>query len=341
MRQLSLFEGRPLPAEPGLLDGAAGPPPGDGAPAGQLDLFAQRTLRLSRAAGAIAAGELGEARRMLAELAALHPADADIRRQSERIAALDRKLARATASAAPAAALLEIARGLELESGAFASLRRVLLGRVAAALRAAEGDDGRLEGQPPGYYWLAAGEVAEAHASLLRAVEARRSARALFLLGDAATSLGEPAARRFYLEALLGDPFDASLASARDEAVRGLPDVARYELEIEDEPAAWSAPVGIVTGVLPPPLGIASVPDEVGAGGAAASGGAPERPRSPAQDEALSKARRFVAALAAASSREARLSGEAVIEARRAMKRLAPALFAAYMARGGGALRGG
>ncbi|XXX81952.1 hypothetical protein WMF30_24645 [Sorangium sp. So ce134] len=339
MRQLSLFEGRTLPAEPVPLDGAAGPPPGDGAPAGQLDLFAQRTLRLSRAAGAVAAGELGEARRMLAELAALHPADADIRRQSERVAALERRLARARGSAPPAAALLEVARGLDLESGAFASLRRVLLGRVAEALRAAEGDDGRLEGQPPGYYWLAAGDVAEAHASLLRAVEVRRSARALFLLGDAATSLGEPAARRFYLEALLRDPFDAALASARDEAVRGLPDVARYELEIEDEPAAWAAPVGIVTGVLPPPVGIAL--DEVVSGGAAASGEAAERPWSPGQEEALSMARRFVAALAAASSREARRSGEAVIEARRAMKRLAPALFAAYMARGGGALQGG
>ncbi|WP_437820321.1 hypothetical protein [Sorangium sp. So ce1078] len=339
MRQLSLFEGRTLAAEPVPLDGGAGSSPGDGAPAGQLDLFAQRTLRLSRAAGAIAAGELGEARRMLAELTVLHPTDAEVRRQSERVAALERRLAGARGSAAPAAELLEVARGLEPASGAFASLRRVLLCRAAEALRAAEGDDGRLEGQPPGYYWLAAGEAAEARASLASAAEARRSARTLFLLGDAATSLGEPAARRFYLEALLRDPFDASLASARDEAVRGLPDVARYELEIEDEPAAWSAPVGIVTGVLPPPLGIAL--DEVGCGGAAASGGAVERPWSPGQDQALAQARRFVAALAAASSREARRSGEAVIEARRAMKRLAPALFAAYMARGGGALQAG
>ncbi|WP_437931948.1 hypothetical protein WMF37_22745 [Sorangium sp. So ce291] len=338
MRQLSLFEGRTLTAEQVPLDGAAGLSPG-GAPAGQLDLFARRTLRLSLAAEAISAGELGEARRVLAELAALHPADADIRRQSERIAALEERLERARGSAAPAAALLEIARGLEPASGALASLHRVLLRRTAEALREAEGDDGRLEGQPPGYYWLAAGDAAEAHASLAAAAQARRSARTLFLLADAATSLGEPAARRLYLEALLRDPFDAALASARDEAVRGLPDVARYELEIEDEPAAWSAPVGIVTGVLPLPLGIAL--DEVSSGGAGAPGRAVAGRPGSSEEEALGRARRFVAALATASSREARRSGEAVIEARRAMKRLAPALFAAYMARGGAALQGG
>ncbi|WP_437840778.1 hypothetical protein [Sorangium sp. So ce1153] len=339
MRQLSLFEGRTLPAEP--LDGAAGlAPGGGGVRAGQLDLFAQRTLHLSLAAEAIAAGELGEARRMLAELVALHPSDAEIRRQSERVAALDQRLERARASDAPAAALLAIARGLEPASGAFASLHRVLLRRTADALREAEGDDGRLEGQPPGYYWLAAGDVAEAHASLVVAAQARRSARTLFLLADAATSLGEPAARRLYLEALLRDPFDAALASARDEAVRALPDVARYELEIEDEPAAWSAPAGIVTGLLPLPVGIAL--DEVSSGGADVPGGAAvERSRSAEQEEALGRARNFVAALATASSREARRSGEAVIEARRAMKQLAPALFAAYMARGVGALQGG
>lgn len=38
------------------------------------------------------------------------------------------------------------------------------------------------------------------------------------------------------------------LAGEADEAVRGLPDVARDESEIEEEPAAWSAPVGIVIG---------------------------------------------------------------------------------------------
>ncbi|WP_437516753.1 hypothetical protein [Sorangium sp. So ce1099] len=340
MRQLSLFEGRKLGAEQVPLDGVAGLSPGDGAPAGQLNLFARRTLRLSLAAEAIAAGELGEARRMLAELAALHPADADLRRQSERVAALEQRLERARGSAAPAAALLAIARGLEPASGAFASLHCVLLRRTAEALREAEGDDGRLDGQPPGYYLLAAGDAAEAHASLAVAAQARRSARTLFLLADAATSLGEPAARRLYLEALLRDPFDAALVSARDEAVRCLPDVARYELEIEDEPAAWSAPAGIVTGVLPLPVGFAL--DEVSSGAAAAPGGAAvERSGSAEQEEALGRARRFVAALATASSREARRSGDAVIEARRAMKRLAPALFAAYMARGGGALQGG
>lgn len=340
MRQLSLFEGRALPVEPVPVDGAAALSPGEDAHAGQLDLFAQRTLRLSLASEAIAAGELREARRLFAELVAIHPADADLRRQSERVAALERKLARARGSAAPAAALLGIARGLEPASGVFASLHSVLLRRVAEALREAEGDDGRLEGQPPGYYWLATGDAAEARASLSSAAQVRRSARTLFLLADAATALGEPAARRYYLEALLRDPFDAALASARDEAVRGLPDVARYELEIEEEPAAWSAPVGIVTGVLPPPVGIAL--DEVGLAERVASGGAvDERPRAAGQAEALSRARRFVAALAEASSREARRSGEAVIEARRAMKRLAPALFAAYMTRGGGALHGG
>lgn len=335
MRQLSLFDDRTLFAAPVPLDGDAAPSPGGTTPAGQLDLFARRTLRLSMAAEAIAAGELAEARRLLEEAVALDPADADVRRQAERVAALERRLGRARNSDAKAAALLEIARSLEPASGAFASLRRVLLRRVAEALRERDGDDGRLEGQPPGYYWLEAGDVAEAHASLTSAARVRRSARTLFLLADAATLLGEPAARRLYLEALLRDPFDPAFASVRDEAVRGLPDVARYELEIEEEPAAWAAPVGIVTGVLPPPVGLAL--DEIDEVGVASA----EAPRSAGQAEALLRGRRFVAALAAASSRDARRSGDAVIEARRAMKQLASALFAAYMARGGGALQRG
>ncbi|XXY49996.1 hypothetical protein WME91_02455 [Sorangium sp. So ce269] len=59
-------------------------------------------------------------------------------------------------SADPAARLLEVARSIELANGACASLRDVLLRRVAAALRESRGDASELEGQPP-----ASGSIAE------------------------------------------------------------------------------------------------------------------------------------------------------------------------------------
>jgi hypothetical protein len=328
MRQLQLFEEGVLSTAPSDLPAS----PGEGASAadagvGQLDLFGRRSLAVGRVGEAIAAGRLDEARRLLAEMRAGAPGDVALRRHAAQVTALYRRVRRADALPPPARApaLLEVARALHGAPGAWGALRAVLLRRVAEDLRADQGDDGELEGQPPGYYLLEAGAAAEAQASLAAAASLRRLPRTLFLLADAGALLGEPASRRIYLEALLLDPFDPALATARDVAVRELPDVARHDLEIEDDPTAWAAPVGLVLGVLPrapapgaPPLTPADLPDP---------------PRSPEQLAALARARTFFEAFALASSRDLRHDNDAVIAARRTMKRLAPTLFEAYLGR--------
>jgi hypothetical protein len=103
----------------------------------------------------------------------------------------------------------------------------------------------------------------------------------------------------------------------RDDAVRSLPDVVRFEVEIDEAPEAWSAPAGVLLGVLP-----RSASEEVPAVPP------PGEALSPARRDALARARSFVEALAAGVVR-----GEAVVELRRTMKRLSPALFAVYMDR--------
>lgn len=325
MRQLSLFTDEAQSPAP-VLPEEDSPPAGGGA--AQLDLFSQRILQLGLTSEAIAAGRLDEAGRRLAALQARWPADPDLRGRAAQVAALERRLrgAQTLPDAARAPALLAVVRDLPPADGPWDALRAVLLRRVAEALGASEGEDAALEGQPPGYYLLEAGAVAEARTSLAAAVAVRRRPRALYLLADATALLGEPgAARHLYLEALLRDPFDPALAAARDDAVRALPDVARDELDIEDEPTAWSAPVGIVTGVLPRPAAPGAC--------SPAEAAPPCAPRSPLQQQALDRARRFVEALTAASAHAQRRDGEGVIEARRTMKRLAPTLFAEYLRR--------
>jgi hypothetical protein len=106
----------------------------------------------------------------------------------------------------------------------------------------------------------------------------------------------------------------------RDQDVRALPEVTRYELEIEGDPRAWSAAAGMVTGILPIHPSAhemwASKPD----------------PGVPASD-ALVRARAFAAALVEAFTARASGDQHAVIAARRTMRQLAPTLFAAYLER--------
>jgi hypothetical protein len=295
----------------------------------QLGLFEQRTLRLARAEEAISRGRLAEARRTLQELRKQWPEDAGLRHAVERVASLQRRFRWVDELPAPArpSVLLAAARELEPARGPWADLRALLLRRLAAELREVDGDHGELEGQLPGYYLIEAGALAEARASLMAAAAARRRARPLYLLADIAFLQGEiGAARRLYLEALLEDPFDAALASVRDVDIRTLPELASEEYEMQDQPAAWCAPVGILSGALPSPAAL---------GDGALSLLTVERALPPVKErrEALSRARAFVQALAAASSPAARRDHDLVIEARRAMKRLAPQLFAAYLRR--------
>jgi hypothetical protein len=116
------------------------------------------------------------------------------------------------------------------------------------------------------------------------------------------------------------NPYHIYYERIRDQEVRALPEVAQYELEIDDNPRAWSAAAGMVTGVLPIHSGThamrASKPD----------------PGEPAS-EALARARAFVAALVGAFTARASGDQHAVIAARRAMRQFAPTLFAAYLER--------
>lgn len=333
MKQLSLFddlaegslsrvEGLPdLPSDPDIRLQLQ-------LPAAQLSLFDRRAIQLVSVGDALAAGEIDEAERRIRALQASHPDDPSLRSLALDIGAHRVELQRAEALAplARASALVALAQSLGARSGAWTSLRARLFRRVAQETHALLGDEGELEGQPAGYYLLEAGAFAEAKASLAAAVRVRRAARPLFLLADAATLLGEPSARRTYLEALLVNPFDSAFASVRDLEVRALPDVARDEFEIEEVPEAWSAPVGILTDLLPSPAvldpSVYSAREEARADGEHCL----------SRREALARVRRFVAALAVALGASRATEG-AVLEARRAMKQLCPTLFAAYLRR--------
>jgi hypothetical protein len=125
------------------------------------------------------------------------------------------------------------------------------------------------------------------------------------------------AARPLYLHAFLLDPWDPALHAVRDVDVRALPDTVRFDVEIEDDPAAWAAPAGILFGVLPRPASdLTELPP-------------PPDALLPHQRAALADARAFVVALVAVVA----ASGDTLIELRRAMKRLSPKLFERYMGR--------
>jgi hypothetical protein len=131
----------------------------------------------------------------------------------------------------------------------------------------------------------------------------RQRARGLSLLAGAEHSLRRRAlARLYWLEALLLDPWGSALAGIPDDEVRGLPDVARTEMGLVEDPVAWAAAVGVVIGALPPH---------------------PPARLPPTANPCLARARRFVAALPAARAGD--------VDARREMKQLAPQLFDAYL----------
>ncbi len=324
MRQLDLFGGHPStlaaatpssePAQPRPLDFPDVLP-------GQVGLFEPRSLLLGRARAAVARGQLDEACGALDALLVRCPADAAIAREALETRTLHERLVRIEGPRVKqrARALLELANELERAPEPRASLRLRLLARIGAEIQARHGDGGELDGRLAGEYLLDGGDLASAQASFAAAFAAEQKARALFLLADATRLLGDvAAARRLYLHALLLDPFNPALRMVRDDDVRALPDVVRFEVEIEEEPEAWAAPAGVLQGVLPRP-----VPEELPALPP------PAAALSPARRDTLTRARGFVEALAAAGGAR----GEAVIELRRTMKRLSPALFAVYMDR--------
>jgi len=292
----------------------------------QIDLFDARAAQLRASRAAVAREDLAGARMLLAKLLA-RGADPEARRAMAGIAAVEARISAARGLPAPARALALLAYAGELEdaAGLRDALRAVLLRQAARAVQAEHGDDALLAGWPVGVYHARAGDRAAARASLTAALARSRRARTLYALGDLAMQDGDLlAARACYCEALARDPFDAEAVSAiGDREVLELPDIARYELEIEPCPEAWSAPLGMITGVFRIPRAFELADADADA----------DAPRSREQREALAAAQRFTAALVAA---ELAAGPPDVLVARREMKRTQPTLFAAYLAQRAG-----
>ena len=287
----------------------------------QVDLFHARYVHLQRARHLIATGHVDRACAIYAQLVTRYPADTALADEAHGIDALRTMLADALALPENArwSELLRIAEQLARSSDMLSSLRRLALRYIATEARRAHGDTAEVAGHPLAYLWLEAGLLEEAERLLAGAYGHAAGAREVFLRADLHLLRGEQGvARAFYRTALLLDPYHAYFERIRDQEVRALPDVARFELEIEDEPRAWSAAAGMVTGVLP------ILPD-------AHEMPAPRPGASVPASEALVRSRAFAVALTDASTARARGDRQGVIAARRAMRQLAPTLFAAYL----------
>jgi hypothetical protein len=280
----------------------------------QMGLFDAQVRRLRAAIDAVAIADLPSA---MSLLEGLTPGfDPDVPSLRRRVVELHVALERIGA-AAQVEAHLALARSLASEGEPWSRLGRSLICRAAAGL-------GQAEGVLAGRLFMEAAELERARSALL-AIAGPAQAATLFTLGDVDLALGDRAAsRRHYRDALLLDPFDAALESVADEDVRGLPYLAEFEVEVDGEPRAWCAPVGIVAGILPRPReGTAQLPMPM---------------HIPADRLAtLTRAREFVDALVQAAAPELHKSRDALLETRRRMKRASPPLFAWYMARQGGA----
>ena len=214
-----------------------------------------------------------------------------------------------------AIALADLSRARQLvhEREPWSRLGRALIARAAADVA---GNDEILAGR----LFLEAVDLERAK-SVFLGISGPRNAATQFALGDVELALGDrPAARRHYRDALLLDPFDDAFDEVADVEVHGLASFAEFDVEIDSDPRAWCGAVGIVAGILPRPLDPAGeLP-------------LPER-RAGDASAALCRARQFVHALVRAGSPDVQKDREALLEARRAMKRASAPLFAWYMAR--------
>jgi tetratricopeptide (TPR) repeat protein len=324
MDQLSLFPGgaerheAPIAA---LGVDQAQPEPGVDAHPSQIGLFDARVRELRAVRQAIASGELGEALDRLRSIEA--GSDFDPSAMQKKIARISAQISDASRWTRPesAAATAALGRRIAADGEPWSSLGRRLLVRAAASV---EDDLSPLAGR----LYQEAGDLERARSVLASALERHATASLLFALGDVETLRGNrTAARRCYRDALLLDPFDAAFDTVIDDEVRALPQVAEGDVEIESEPRAWAAAVGIVAGVLASP------------GQADLTSPEPD-PIPTAAFDALVRMRNFVRALGLTAAPDGPPRPNALIEARRAMKQASPALFAWYMARRTGSERG-
>jgi len=314
--QLALFPGTVTTEG---IEAAPGPPMVEVEPlaaplsASQMGLFDAQVRRLRTALDAVAIGDLPAAASLFEGLAPeFDPSVPTMRRRVTEVQLAVEHVG-TLPPAARVEAQLELGRSLATDIDPWTSLGRVLIARAAAELG-------------PGDAVLAARLFMEARdpqraRSVLLAAAGPPNAATLFALGDVETALDDrPAARRHYRDALLLDPFDAAFDAVADEDVCGLPYVAEFEVEVEGDPQAWCAPVGIVAGILPRPR--------------EAIGELPMPADAPAdRSEMLARAREFVDALVRTGAPDVQRDRDALLDARRCMKRASAALFAWYMAR--------
>jgi hypothetical protein len=278
-----------------------------------MGLFDAQVRQLRDALEAFALADLPRARRLLEGVPS--ELDVSVPLLRVRVVELHDELAglEPRPPAARASAYVERGRQLVREGDPWSRLGRTLITQAAAEVA---GNDEILAGR----LFLEANDPERAK-SVLLGTRGPRDAATLFALGDVEVARGDrSAARQHYRDALLLDPFEDAFDRVADEEVRALPSLAEFEVEIDCEPRAWCGAVGIVAGILPRTLDLAGeLPVPEG--------------RAPAASSALVSARQFVDALVRASSRGVQRDREALLEARRAMKRACAPLFAWYMAR--------
>lgn len=306
MRQLSLFDDAPSVKR------------SEAAGVWQIDLFEQGSLGLARASELLRKGDLDGAHATFSALQSKLPHDPTIREQAHCIADIHRQYHALELLPAKnrAVAMLGLSRQVKKSVGAFHDFSNELVRRAAGEWCVAVGDTEQLDGRLPGEWFFSCGAFDEAAASFERAAQQYYDARIAFRWGDVLTARGQTGvARHRYRDGLLFDPYHEAGQEVRDTAVRSLPDVARYEIGIEEEPMAWAAPVGIVTGVLPRRTSL-----DLESFNATSS-------PSDAQREALQRARLFTRALTHMARPEVRKDSGKLIEIRRTMKMACPELF--------------
>jgi hypothetical protein len=278
----------------------------------QLDLFADRHVRLERARRLLIDARARDAVRELRDLRHRYPDDPVIGAELELARDVERRLD-AVDAAAPGERpqlLAALARTAPAEHWP------ALLRRTAAALRQL-GPAALLDGRAASVLLLEAGDLDSAQAAAEAAVAASRRARFIAYLADVEIRRDLCGlARERYRAALAQDPDDIDWDAIADADVRSLPEIARSEFELEDG-VAWSAPVGVILDVLP--LGqTPAISSSVAA--------APQSGTTP-----LDRAQRFLSALVRDRHEPGRSVSRARLEARREMRALAPQLMAAYL----------
>jgi tetratricopeptide (TPR) repeat protein len=213
MDQLSLFPaaaerpGAPVAELPSADEASPDPVVGG---TSQMGLFDARVRELRAVRQAIASGALDEALYRLPTVEA--GPDFDPSAARERVSRISAQISEAGRSAGQesAAMLAMLGRRLGADGEPWSSLGRVLVLRAAAVV-----EDG--PGSLAGRLYQEAGELDRARSVLASALARARSASLLFALGDVETLRGQStAARRWYRDALLLDPFDAAFESVLD-----------------------------------------------------------------------------------------------------------------------------